>query len=419
MFNQKQSDTMSFLEQFPNREELLKAFDEASSGFPMKVNNHIHTPYSFSAFESVTQAVRKAVAEEVRILGINDFYVTDGYGEFMEECIDHGVFPLFNIELIGISKADQEAGIRVNDPGNPGRTYISGKGLAYPSVLSESKAKILQTVAEESNNQVAKMIDLVNAWLEKQGIDFRLSVDEIMENQAESLLRERHVAKMVRLKLEELASDDKEYDEMLQKVYGGVASSKSRSDIAGVEDELRSKLLKSGAPAFVPEDVKAFLPLEEIVAIIRDAGGIPTYPMLLDGAGEQMTEFEDEKESLLKVLQSRGFNSIEFIPLRNKIDILRDYAEFFYENGFMISFGTEHNTTAMIPLEVSAKGQEALDDNLLQISFKGAACVAAHQFLVSREGAGYTPQSRDDLEQLGKAIFFHYFKNYNPSLKDN
>jgi hypothetical protein len=410
---------MSFLEQFPPREVLLEAYDEKSSGFPKKVNNHIHTPYSFSAFDNVKQAVRKAVAEEVRVLGINDFYVTDGYGEFMEECVDHGLFPLFNIELIGISKSDQDAGIRVNDPGNPGRTYISGKGLANPSTLSEPNVKVLQSVVEESNKQVAKMIELLNAWLEKQGVDFRLSVDEIMEKLAVNLLRERHVAKMVRLKLEEHTESDQEYAEMLSKVYGGVASAKSKSDIAGIEDELRSKLLKAGAPAFVPEDVKAFLPLEEIVEIIRDAGGIPTYPMLLDGAGKQMTEFEDGKEQLLKVLQSRGFNSVELIPLRNDIDILKEYAGYFYENGFMVSFGTEHNTTAMIPMEVSALNQAALDDSLLQISFNGTACVAAHQYLVEREGVAYKQEPRENMEQLGRAIFFHYFKNYNPSLIDN
>jgi hypothetical protein len=419
VFNQKNSETMNFLEQFPKREELLEAYDEAASGFPKKVNNHIHTPYSFSAFESITQAVRTAVAEEVRILGINDFYVTDGYGEFMKECVDHGLFPLFNIELIGISKADQEAGIRVNDPGNPGRTYISGKGLAYPSILSESREKVLQSVVEESNKQVAKMIELLNTWLEKQGVSFQLSVDEIMQTLAVNLLRERHVAKMVRLKLEEHTEGEQAYSELLSKVYGGVASTKSTTDVAGIEDELRSKLLKSGAPAFVPEAVKAFLPLEEIVEIIRDAGGIPTYPMLLDGAGSQMTEFEDGKEQLLKVLQSRGFNSVELIPLRNQFDTLKEYAEFFYENGFMVSFGTEHNTTAMIPMEVSAKGQVALDDSLLQISFNGTACLAAHQYLVEMEGAAYKQGSRDEMEQLGRAIFFHYFKNYNPSLTEN
>lgn len=408
---------MSFLEQFPSREELLDSIDESRAAFPMKVNNHIHTPYSFSAFASVSEAVRKSVAEDVRILGINDFYVTDGYGEFLEECVDHGVFPLFNIELIGISKADQEAGIRVNDPGNPGRTYISGKALAFPSIISKEKAGQLQVIVEESNKQVAQMVDLLNLWLDKQGVDFHLSVDEIMESLAVNLLRERHVAKMVRLKLEEKAGSDEEYEKILQKIYGGVAPSKSRSDISGTEDELRSKLLKAGAPAFVPEDDNAFLPLEEIVEIIRDAGGIPTYPLLLDGAGAQITEFEDGKEQLLKVLQSRGFTSIEFIPLRNQIEKLKEYVSYFYKHGFVISFGTEHNTSAMIPLEVSCKNSVALDDELLEVSFNGAAYTAAHQFLVEREGLDYKQLSRDDMEKLGKAIFYHYFNNYNPSLR--
>jgi hypothetical protein len=178
-------------------------------------------------------------------------------------------------------------------------------------------------------------------------------------------------------------------------------------------------MLKSGAPAFVPEDDKAFLPLEEIVKIIRYAGGIPTYPLLLDGTGGEPTEFERDKEQLLEVLDSRGFNSIEFIPLRNQFEMLKEYAEFFYNNGFVVSFGTEHNTSAMLPLAVSCKGGVELDERLTEISFNGAAYVAAHQYLVDREGPGYQPLSRDEMERLGKAIFRHYFEIYNPSFAKN
>lgn len=410
---------MSFLEQFPDRKTLLNSFDEENSVFPMKVNNHVHTPYSFSAFQSVTQAVRMAVAEDIRILGINDFYVTDGYKEFTDECIDHGMFPLLNIELIGISKEDQEAGIRVNDPSNPGRTYISGKGLSFPGKLPEHQASKLDRIVKESNCQVSKMVDLLNNWFVQQKVNISLSVDEIMEELAVNLLRERHVAKMVRLKLDELASDDLEFYEILASVYGGKSSDMKRADIARTEDELRSRLLKAGAPAFVPEDDKAFLPLEEIIQIIRDAGGIPTYPLLLDGAGGQITEFESGKEQLLEVLESRGFNSIEFIPLRNKIEKLKEYAEFFYNQGFVVSFGTEHNTSAMLPIAVSCKDNVALDDTLMEISFKGAAYVAAHQYLVDQEGSDYQTPARDEMEHLGRAIFQYYFRTYNPSLTDN
>lgn len=410
---------MSFLEQFPNQETLLNLFNEEKSVFPMKVNNHIHTPYSFSAFDTVTQAVRLAVAEDIRILGINDFYVTDGYKEFIEECIDHGMFPLLNIELIGISKEDQTAGIRVNDPNNPGRTYLSGKGLQFPVDLDEEQAGKLSSIVKESNLQVEKMVKLVNEWFLKQEVQITLDVEEIMDKLAVNLLRERHVAKMVRLKLEEMSASDQEYYEILTRIYGGKSFSNRREDIAGTEDELRSNLLKAGAPAFVPEDDKAFLPLEEIVQLIRDAGGIPTYPLLLDGTGGEITEFESGKERLLEILESRGIKSIELIPLRNKLTILKEYTEYFYEHGFIVSYGTEHNTSALGPLTVNCKEDLKLDRSLMEISFLGAAYVAAHQYLTIKNGKDYQILSREEMERLGRAIFQYYFNTYNPSLIDN
>lgn len=379
---------------------------------PVKVNNHIHTPYSFSAFGSVAQAVHMAVEEDVRVLGINDFYVTDGYPEFMETCAAGGVFPLLNVELIGISREEQEKGIRVNDPNNPGRTYISGKGLAHPPVLPGHQREKLARVIGESNRQVEAMVGLLNDWFRQQEVDIHLTVGEIMQELAVNLLRERHVAKMVRLRAEEMASGDREFYELLKSIYAGQAPGKERADIAGTEEELRARLLKAGAPAFVPEDERAFLPLEEIIGVIRDAGGIPTYPLLLDGAGGRVTEFENDKNQLLDILTARGFRSVEFIPLRNRPEMLKEYTEFFYREGFSVSFGTEHNTTAMRPLTVSCLGDVPLDESLARISYLGAATVAAHQYRVAREGVAYGSWSRERMEQLGDAIFRHYFNTF-------
>ncbi|RPI44224.1 MAG: hypothetical protein EHM46_03115 [Bacteroidetes bacterium] len=391
---------------------------QAREMVPAKVNNHIHTPYSFSAFESVGEAVDMALKENVKILGINDFYVTDGYEEFIGKCTARGIFPLLNIELIGISQEEQKQGIRVNDPNNPGRTYISGKGLAHPSIMPGPQREKLERVIGESNRQVTAMVTLLNDWFTRQGVDIRLSTGEIMRDLAVNLLRERHVAKMVRLKVEASAGNDRDYFEILTRIYGGIAPGKERGDIAGTEEELRARLLKSGAPAFVPEDEKAFLPLEEITGMIRDAGGIPTYPLLLDGAGGGVTEFEADRERLLEVLQSRGFRSVEFIPLRNRPEMLRDYVEFFYGNGFSVSFGTEHNTTAMRPLTVSCLAGSPLDRELVRISYLGAAVVAAHQYRVAREGADYEPWPRGEMEKLGDSVFRHYFGNFDTGTGD-
>ncbi len=403
---------MSFLEEFPDRNSLLDSYAPDPSAYPQKINNHIHSPYSFSAFQSIEEAVKMARNEDVRILGINDFYVCDGYEEFIEKCRLHGLFPLLNIELIGISKEDQDAGIRVNDPSNPGRTYISGKGLAFPSILPAAQQQKLDGVVRESNMQVASMIDLLNRWLEFQQTGISLSVEEIMKKHAKLLLRERHVAQALRIKLEEHAGSDEVFFKLLEQVYGGKPSEKQREDKAGIEEELRARLLKAGAPAFVPEDEKAFMNLDEIVGIIKDAGGIPTYPMLLDGAGGGITEFESDREQLLKVLKERGFTSVELIPLRNRIEVVREYAEYFYEHGFIVSFGTEHNTSAMLPLRVDCKYEVPLDEKLMQISFNGAAYLAAHQYLSAKEGPGYQGTDREDMERLGHAVLNYYFKSF-------
>jgi hypothetical protein len=402
---------MGFFDSFPDRAKLLESTSGGNKGFPLKVNNHIHTPYSFSAFESIDAAVKAAREEDIKLLGINDFYVTDGYEEFIAACQEYGLFPLLNIELIGINKDYQEKGVKVNDPGNPGRTYISGKGLAFPSLLPGKQQEKLNKVMEESNSQVARMIDLVNRWLEYQQVDIRLTVTDIMDKHAEKLLRERHVAKALRVKVQDNARNEDDLQNLLKNIYGGLSSEKEREDVAGLEDELRARLLKAGSPAFVKEDEKAFMSVNEICGIIEDAGGIPTYPMLLDGAGGHMTEFESDPEKLMLALKEQGFRSVEMIPMRNRFEVLKEYARYFYDQGFIVSFGTEHNTSAMHPLTVACARETPLDPSLMDISFKGAACLAAHQYLVARQGIAYTKQSRDQLEQLGLAVLDHYFSN--------
>ena len=48
----------------------------------VNVNAHLHTPYSFSAFDKLTDALDRAVAENVRVVGVNDFYSMDGYTRY-------------------------------------------------------------------------------------------------------------------------------------------------------------------------------------------------------------------------------------------------------------------------------------------------------------------------------------------------
>jgi len=130
---------------FPDQQSLLSE-PARKPHTALWVNGHFHTPFSFSAFTEMEQAFQMAEAEGVQVLGINDFYTTDGYNEFSALAKKYKIFPLFNIEFMSLQKDLQEANVRVNDPSNPGRTYLSGKGLTAPLVLADKQKKLLKSV---------------------------------------------------------------------------------------------------------------------------------------------------------------------------------------------------------------------------------------------------------------------------------
>ena len=109
------------------------------------VNAHLHTPYSFSAFSDVKQALDMAASEGVKVVGINDFYSMDGYREWKEGCAERALFPLFGIEFISLNAEDQAAGLRVNDPNNPAVPISAARVWHIPSFSPEKKPANLRT----------------------------------------------------------------------------------------------------------------------------------------------------------------------------------------------------------------------------------------------------------------------------------
>lgn len=380
-------------------------------GVGCRVNAHLHTPYSFSAFESIPQALDMAVAENVKVVGINDFYATEGYAEWAEECAKRNLYPLFNIEFISLNKEDQAKGIRVNDPNNPGRTYLSGKGLAYPLILKDPYLSQLNNVKAESNKHVEKMCSKLNEILASIDAPFSISFAEVEKELTKGSIRERHLATALRMKVSESFADEAAQSEFYQKVFGGKALKSPVADVAGVENEIRGNLLKAGGAAFVPESPEAFLDMEDVCKIIIEAGGIPTYPFLADFGNKEFTDFEVDKEKTLEILKQRGFASIEFIPTRNTAEVLEDYSNFFWDNGFVVTFGTEHNTPAMEPVEVFVQKNKPLSQRMLEINYKSACVVAAHQELVRQGKKGYIDEkgvadveNREEYIKLGDEV---------------
>jgi len=354
------------------------------------VNAHMHTPYSFSAFRDIDDALDRAVAEGVKVVGINDFYTTRGYDEWAVGCKKRGLYPLFGIEFISLNETDQKAGLRVNDPANPGRTYLSGKGLDYPFRLQEPYASQLAALLHESNLQVEKMCEKLNDLLHIKQIGIRMEVEQIRKELTRGSLRERHLARALRLRVyDHCESEETQIRSLLGRLFGGKPLQSAIDDHAGVENEIRANLLKAGGAAFVPEEPTAFLPMESICQIIRAAGGIPTYPFLADDPKGGYTDFEGDLEKVAEQLSERGFYSVEFITTRNDLQLLERYASYLHEHGFIVTFGSEHNSPVMEPIRLTARGGVPLTDRLREINYQGACVIAAHQHLVAQGLQGY------------------------------
>jgi len=404
---------MSIYDKLSSKKQLLDNSGEICA--VRKVNGHFHTPYSFSAFTEMEQVLEMADLENIDVLGINDFYTMAGYEEFAELCKKHKKFPLFNIEFMGLLKSEQAAGIRVNDPNNPGRTYFSGKGLDFPVSLSAEPLELLTSVRNESDKQTREMVEKASAHLIEIDPDLALDYDNILSTYTKGMVRERHIAKVIRTLVFEKYSNAEDRKQILQKIYGGKDCKADINDPVGLEGEIRGMLLKSGGVAFVQEDPKAFLEISEVIEIIIQAGGIPCYPVLLDDKNGNYTEYESDMESLYKHLSAMNVYSLELIPGRNMLSNFKPFVEYFDSKGFIITFGTEHNTPALDPLTVSV-GDSELDEYLMKVSYEGACVVAAHQYLRSIGETGFVDMNgkplgeRSDFIKLGDAVIQNFIK---------
>lgn len=408
----------NILKRFPEPEELDRIAGDRELPDFREANGHIHTPFSFSAFSRMEEVFSMAKDENIAALGINDFYVTDGYHSFYTGCLANGIFPLFNIEFIGLLGDEQRKGIRINDPNNPGRIYFSGKGLDFPYHLRSDYLKKLEIVREETQNQLRLMTDKLNSIIARINPSLILIFDEIKRKYARELVRERHLAKAVRSLLFDYYSSDEGRLEFLESIYGGKKSKAGLADPASLENEIRSNLLKAGGGAFVEEDESSFMNLQEIIDIITDAGGIPCYPVLLDDPSGKCTEFEQDSERLSSRLKEIGVGCVELIPGRNDQAVLERFATFFDARGFVVTFGTEHNTPEMMPLTVSSRGKVPLSDNLKRINWRGISVLAAHQYYRARGREGYIGKEgkakvteKNSFERTGRSVIEYFLKN--------
>ncbi len=369
----------------------------------LRTNLHVHLPPNFGSIASVAEAVRQAQQEQIAVLGASNYYDHTIYTAFAQAAVQVGIAPVFGIEVLTMDEALRKAGIRINDPKNPGKWYLCGKGLTNFDfdAIADDTAKIWNIIREGDKQRIQDMIAKINALdlLQQQGIQLSYAaiaqaIAAEKQVAAETVfLQERHLAQALqRAIFEQFAPAERAA--FLQQLYQADEAVETQ-DVVTAQNALRSYLLKQGRAAYVDE---RFVSPEDAAALILGLGGYVSAPILIDGAPEILPG-EGSPEELTANLLHRQIGAAEFIPNRNDRDVLTRYVRTLREAAIVVGAGTEHNAAAWIPLMPQCKPAVPLSDELIATFWEGACVAVAHQYQRAKGQPGFRfLADRDDRE---------------------
>ena len=386
-----QSPAATFLHEIGHPETLPLQERQDAPSVPLSVNAHIHLPPNFSAFDTVQQAVDLAAEQEIDVLGVSNYYDFGVYGDFAARAVGRGVFPLFGTEIITLIPDLLRDGVKINDPGNPGKMYLCGKGIARFDPLPAPARELLDVIRRNDAERMAAMTARLAEVFQAAGLDTGLDAEavkrQVVRRHGSPLdtvyLQERHVAQAFQEAVFERVPPA-ERSAVLERAFG-TPSKVPADDAPGVQNEIRSHLMKAGKPAFVEE---TFVGFDHAYRLISALGGIPCYPTLADGA-RPICAYEESVERLIADLKERGVFCAEFIPVRNDAETLAGYVRALRAAGLVVTAGTEHNTRDLIPLAPAGLNGQPVPDDVQAIFREGACVVAAHQYLAFHGRPGF------------------------------
>ena len=412
------TQAIDFLKELGSVNAVTTEVSNVSLPESLTYNSHIHLPPNFSAFETVEQAVELAADQGVRVLGCGNYYDYSVYQRFTETARDKNVFPSFGTEIIALETDLQQKDIRINDPGNPGRHYICGKAISRFEDLSSRADELLSGIRNNDKLRMTEMVVKMAAVFSEHGIDTGLDDQAVIARvvkrhgcSADTVtLQERHLAQA----FQEVFFDEVSEGQRQQKLTDifRVPSQSNPSDTVGIQNEIRSNLMKAGKICFVPE---TFVNLAQAKELICELGGIPCYPVLADGS-KKRCEYETPVEQLIERLKDNHYTMVELITIRNSPEVLVEYVSAIRQAGIAVVAGTEHNTLDLLPIKPACVGGQAVPEEIDSIFKEGICVLAAHAFLKAHGEEGFVDgqegnanQRIEDFSRIGAVVLKNYF----------
>ena len=109
------------------------------------------------AFDHVAAVVERAREEGVVAVGTANYFDFRVYRQLAELSAEAGIAALYGTEIITLQEDLQARGVLVNDPANPGRTYMCGKAIAAFDTPGTVATSLMATIRRTSEERMAEM----------------------------------------------------------------------------------------------------------------------------------------------------------------------------------------------------------------------------------------------------------------------
>ena len=375
------------------KESLLKLIRDKnvkeSANKPLRLFNlHCHSFFSYNGYGlSPTALVWRALQNDFYAIGLVDFDVLDGIDEFLEACSLCRLRGCAGFETRIF--VPQFASLEINSPGEPGISYHIGMGFTTKEV---KKPEVLTKLKNLAQTRIQKMLQQVNKYLSPLTIDY---TNEVLPLTPCGNPTERHLCTAYYQKSRSFFSSEKDsihfWSEKLRCSINDIEN--IFQDPVNFQNLIRSRLMKSGGPGYVPPQKENFPTLLEVNEFILANHAIPTFAWL-DGTSSG----EQKIEELLTIMIQSGVCAVNIIPDRNwnikDPEIKKRKVQHLYD---FVKLANDLYLPVFIGTELNAPGQKFVDDldtpeltPFYQIFLDGVHIAYAHTVLEKTAGMGFT-----------------------------
>ncbi len=352
-------DSFDYEERWNAFSKLVEKVKKGEITFPPpspRVNLHFHTFFSFNAYGySPLHVVWKAKEIGLSMAGSVDFDVLDAVPEFQRGALEVGL--PFSSGLETRIYLPEFPDKEFSSPHEPGVAYYMGNGFTRLPDKGSEIDQILLHLKKVAQARNQKVIEKVNAYLDKVRIDYQQDVLPLTPSGNPT---ERHIVLAYALKSEVVIPSAQERAEFWGEKLGlgKEEVKKLLEDKATFYDFIRSKLIKFGGVGYVKPDSGDFPSRAEVNKLIGGLGAIPSFSWL-DGTNSG----ERDPEMLLEFCLANGIETLFLIPDRawnisceeeRKIKVAKLYE--------IVEETQKRDMPVFVGTELNRYGQKLVDD---------------------------------------------------------